>query len=327
MAENKKIQVGTAVAEPGKITRGELLLGHFPDAPITSPVMIACGKEPGPVLWIQGCVHGPEIGGPVAMQRVLGGLDASTLKGTIVCVMLANPNAFRGYSRNTPLDGENLNRIFPGSPSGAHSQQTAHYLFEAAESVADAFLDLHSGGDRSIVPFYALYRNDGSDASKRARELAEAAGTPDIWASTDSWLTGAMFTNLTARGIPSLIIECGGGGQLSDSDVEKFETAITGIGRALGIIPGDAPRQQKYRVMDNALLVYSQKGGFFLPAVETGAVVREGQELGRIFNPYGDVIETVTSPMGPAWIGSMRKRYMPVYSGDQIAEVIGVLED
>ncbi|WP_085884256.1 succinylglutamate desuccinylase/aspartoacylase domain-containing protein [Oceanibacterium hippocampi] len=321
------IAVGTAKAEPGKITRGELLLGHFPDSPITSPVMIACGAKPGPVLWAQGCIHGPEIGGPVALQRVLNGIDLTTMSGTIVAVMLANPNGFREYSRNTPLDGENLNRIFPGAPAGPHSQQTAHYLFEAASAVADAMLDLHSGGDRSLVPFYALYRNDGSAAARKSHELAEAAGTPDIWASTDGWLKGAMFTNMTARGIPSLIIECGGGGGLPEAHVKSFETAITGIATALGILPGKAPRQGSYRVMDNALLVYSKLGGFFEPAVEAGEVVDEGQALGRLLNPYGDVIETVTSPIGRGWIGSIRKRYMPVYSGDQIAEVIAVLED
>jgi predicted deacylase len=197
--EFRDIVVGTAKAQPGALSRGELVLGEFPDAPIASPVMIASGREPGPVLWVQGCVHGAEVGGAVAIHRCLRELDLASRRGAIIGVMLANPNAFRGYARNTPIDGENLNRVFPGSPAGGHTQQAAHALMQAALKVADAMLDLHSGGDRSIVPFYALYRHDGSEASRTAARLARAAATPDIWASTDAWLNGAMFTNMTAR--------------------------------------------------------------------------------------------------------------------------------
>jgi predicted deacylase len=323
----RDIVVGTAKIQPGALSRGELVLGEFPDAPIASPVMIAGGREPGPVLWVQGCAHGTEVGGAVAIHRCLRELDLASLRGAIVGVMLANPNAFRGYSRNTPIDGENLNRVFPGSPAGGHTQQTAHALMQAALKVADAVLDLHSGGDRSIVPFYALYRNDGSEASRTAARLARAAATSDIWASTDAWLKGAMFTNMTAQGVPALIVECGGGAHVPEAHLRNFIASIRGIAQAMEMLPGSPPEQPRYRVVDDALLVYSHHGGFFLPAVEAGDVVAEEQELGRVLDPYGEVVETITSPAGPGWIGSIRRRYMPVYSGDQIAEVIRVLED
>ena len=95
----------------------------------------------------------------------------------------------------------------------------------------------------------------------------------------------------------------------------------------MGILPGRPRRQKKYRLMDDAPLVYSQAGGLFEPAVEAGQVVAKDQELGRIIDLFGDVAETVRSPRGPAFVASIRRRYMPVYSGDQIAEVISILED
>ena len=320
-------RVGTARAERGKRTTGRLVLGSYPDCAIASPVIIASGSRAGPTLWVQGCVHGPEVGGPVAMLRFLDGLDLAAVKGTIVAVMLANPTAFRGYARNTPGDGENLNRTFPGAAAGGHTRQTAHALMRAAMRTADVLLDLHSGGDRSVVPFYALYWNDGSPASRTAGRLARAAGTPEIWASTDGWLEGAMFANMTRRGVPALIVECGGGGQVAERHIESYLSALRGVAQAMGILPGRPPEAGKYRVMDNALLVYSKKGGLFEPAVEAGDAVAEGQELGRIRDLFGDVAEVVTSPRGPAWVASIRRRHMPVYSGDQIAEVIDILED
>jgi hypothetical protein len=325
--KKKPAAVGTARIEPGKSTTGELVLGHYPDGPIASPVIVASGKQPGPTFWIQGCVHGAEVGGPVSLLRFLDGLDLRTLKGAVVAVLLANPTAFRTYGRFTPMDGANLNRVFPGDAAGSHTQQMADVLCSTALAVADAVLDLHSGGDRSIVPFYALYRNDGSAASKAAAKLARAAGTPDIWASTDAWLTGALFTIVTAKGIPGLIVECGGGSQVPDEHIASYVGAMTGMAQELGMLPGKPPRQKKYRVVDDALLVYSHRGGLFLPAVQAGDVVRKGQELGRCLDLYGNVAEVVKSPISAGWIGSIRRRYMPVYSGDQIAEVIHIQED
>lgn len=325
--EEKPTAVGTARIEPGKRNTGELVLGHYPDAPIASPVIVASGKRPGPTFWIQGCVHGAEVGGPVSLLKFLDALDLATLKGTVVAVLLANPTAFRTYGRFTPIDGSNLNRVFPGDPAGSHTQQMADVLFETALGVADALLDLHSGGDRSIVPFYALYRNDGSAASRTAARLARAAGTPDIWASTDDWLSGALFTIVTAQGVPGLIVECGGGSQVPDEHIANYLSAMKGMAQELGMLPGKPPRQPKYRVVDDAVLVYSHRGGLFLPAVKAGDVVRKGQELGRCLDLYGQVAEVVKSPIGSGWIGSIRRRYMPVYSGDQIAEVIRVKEN
>jgi predicted deacylase len=323
----KRITVGTARATRGRRTTGRLALGSYPDGAIDSPVIIATGAKPGPTLWIQGCVHGPEVGGPVAMLRFLDGLDLKKVSGTIVAVMTANPTAFRTYSRNTPHDGENLNRVFPGSASGPHSRQTAHILTREALKTADAMLDLHSGGDRSIVPFYALYWNDGSPTATASARLARAAATPDIWSSTDTWLDGAMFTHLTRSGIPALIIECGGGGRVLEEYLDNYVAAMQGVAKAMGILPGREPRQRRYRTMDNALLVYNRTGGLFEPAVAAGDIVAKGQELGRIRDLFGKVVEVVKSPSGPAYIASMRRAYMPVYSGDQIAETIDIIEN
>jgi predicted deacylase len=327
MAKGKgRIRVGTALAVPGQRVEGRLVLSEYADAPVASPVIIAAGRRPGPVLWAQGCIHGTEVGGTLGLLRFVNGLDLKSMRGAVVAVMLANPYAFRAGARNTPYDGENLNRVFPGARNAGTSGQMADTLLGNALRVADAVVDLHSGGDRSIVPFYALYWNNGSPAATRAAALARAAATSDIWASTDRWLAGAMFAKATERGTPGLIIECGGGGQVKDADIDNFAAALTGIARALGIVPGEAPRQPRYREHDDARLVYSTRGGIFHAAVASGATVEKDAVLGCIVDLYGHTVETVTAPIGPSFVASIRKAYMPVYSGEQIAECIGVLD-
>ena len=327
MARRRLAKVGTAKARRGEWTTGELVLGHYPDAPITAPVNILCGSNDGPTLWVQGAIHGTEIGGSIGVLRLFSKINPARMSGTIVAVMAANPMAFRAQARNTPFDGENLNRLFPGNPIGAHSPQAASILMETAYEVADAMMDLHSGGLEAVVPFYAIHWEDGSDASLESRRLARATGTPDNWACTDDWLHGAMFTNFTRRGKPALIIECGGGGPLPEEHIDNFCGAVRGVAQAMKILPGRPPRQERYRTIGHAELVFNTRGGFFLPEAEPGEVVRKEQRIGRVMDPHGAIVEELRSPNGPAYIAAIGRRYLPLSSGTMVAETLDVVED
>ena len=320
MATRKSIRVGTARSKPGQWTKGTLAVGHYPDSPITTPVNILSGAEPGPTLWVQCAIHGTEIGGAIGLLRLFKKIDPSCMRGQIVGIMATNPTAFRGYGRNTPLDGENLNRLFPGDPAGPHSYQSADILFQTALAVADAMMDLHSGGNEAVVPFYGLYFDDGSPASAESKRYAESVGSEVVWASQDSWLGGAMFVNFIRQGKPGLIVECGGGGPLPDRQIDNFAGAIEGVAKAMGILPGRPPRRRKYLVVGTCELVFNRRGGFFLPAVEVGDVVERGQTVGRVMDLHGDIVEEVVSPNGPAYIAAIVRPYQPVYSGAMVAE-------
>src|SRR6185503_19097870 len=122
--------IGTAKPARGQIVRGHVELACYPDGPVLSPVIIADGERDGPTLWLQACIHGPEVVGPLSIQRFLKSLDLKQLSGRVICLMLANPLGFRGYNRLTPQDGFNLNRVFPGDPGGHLSYQLAYRLLE-----------------------------------------------------------------------------------------------------------------------------------------------------------------------------------------------------
>ncbi len=326
MAESAKtwsaapLKIGSAVAEPGRWTRGRLVLGHYPDGPITTPVNILCGAKPGPVLWVQAAIYGSEIGGALGILRLFQSLDPNKMRGAIVGVMAANPPAFRAQQRNTPLDGENLNRHFPGRADGPLSPQMAHVLMETAYGAADAMMDLHSGGNEAVVPFYAIYWDDRSAAAKRSAALARAAATPDLWRCTDGWIANAMFAQFVKRGKPGMIVECGGGGTLTEREIANHAAAIGGVAKAMGIVSGKPKRQKRYRIVGKCKLVFNRRGGYFLPAVGVGDEVKKGQVLGRIVNPHGDIVETLRAPHGPGFISAVMRPYLPLHAGVWIAE-------
>lgn len=317
------LKVGTARAKPGAWTTGMLTLGEYPDGPIETAVNIVCGSRPGKVLWVQSAIHGSECGGTLGALRLFNRIDPKRMKGAIVHVAAANPTAFRVLQRNTPYDGENMNRLFDPVSFSNHSRQSAAVLWENAMRCADAMMDLHSGGIETVVPFYAIYWEDGSPASRAAERLAKAAGSRHIWRSTDAWISAAMYAAFTRKGKPGVLVECGSGGDLNSRDVENFATAIGGVAKALGILPGRPPVQRRYEVFDGCELVYNKRGGWFQPAVAPGVMVRKGQVLGRMMNAHGKIVEEIRSPNGPAYVAAIVRENRAIHTGTMVAETIG----
>src|SRR6185437_7989901 len=220
--------------------------------------------------WVQAGIHGPEVVGQIAIARFLRGLDLAKLKGRIACLMVANPLGFRGYNRLTPQDGMNLNRIFPGKPDGTVSEQLAHRILELALATGDVMLDLHSGGDFTITPFYVIYHKGLGEASARAAALSKTVVSRLQWGSDEAWLDGSAFANFTKRGKPALIVESGGGARVWDEDLANLQTALTGLCQALEMLPGTPPAAQDVRYGGNAIHLKTRVGGFWHPLVQPG---------------------------------------------------------
>jgi predicted deacylase len=277
-------------------------------------------------LWVQAAVHGDEPGGAIGILRALGRFDPSVMTGSIIAIMAANPTAFRSQTRNTPYDGDNMNRCFGRDQARGHTRGSATVLIDTALSVADVVLDLHSGGNVAIVPFYSIYREDGSAASRESALIAAVTGAKTAWACTDTWLEGALFSNVVMRNKPAVLVECGGGGPVALEHAENFAHAIESVARYLGIVPGARPAAVAPRLINGCSFVYSQYGGFFEPLVAPGETVRAGQPVGRTLSPYGEILEELVAPVGPAYIASILRPYLPIHSGTEVAEAIRVLE-
>jgi len=317
------MRVEQVEATPGSIVRGYIEIGQYPDMPIYSPLMIARGRKEGPTLWLQCLVHGPEVVGPISVARFLKEIDLEELSGSVVALLVANPLGFRAYNRLTPQDGANLNRIFPGKRDGSVSEQIAHRVLGLAMNHADVLVDVHSGGDLTITAFYVIYPKLDSDGSREAQRLASQVGSRYQWGSNEGWLKGAAFSNFTRRtGKPALIVESGGGGRVTDDDLSNFRTALFGVARAMGMLPGKAPTVNDVRSGGNALHIKATRGGFWQPLISPGDDVVSGQEIGRIIDVFGDIAETVTCVFSQAWIGSIRRPWMGVYAGDQVIEIV-----
>ncbi len=85
---------------------------------IEIPFHVLVGKSHRPLVLLIAGVHGDEYEGVAALQDVAKEIDPNDLKGTVVIVPVANPQAFHARTRRNPVDLGDLNRLFPGDAKG-----------------------------------------------------------------------------------------------------------------------------------------------------------------------------------------------------------------
>ena len=294
------IVVGTAHGAPGEKVRGALKVAEDADGtPIVLPIQIVSGSRPGPVVWAQACSHGDEYGGPRALQDVVRGLDPKEMSGTLVAVMIANPPAFQGLQRVNPSldDLEDIGDAYPGKDRFA-TERIAAAIRAGVKGVADYFIDLHTGGDRFRQHPFVLYTTTGTVPQDRYDDLARGLGVPTLWRDTSKVFASDAMTTLAAEGVPSFLLEVGGGQPLDPADIRLQADAVRNLLRKTGVLRGAAVRLPKYTIVTGYRIVTNARGGFFDAAVKPGDRVKEGSALGTITDVHGDVVETLRAPAG-----------------------------
>lgn len=272
---------------PGTTGRGVL------DAPLAAetrlPYTVVRGTEDGPTLLVTAGVHGAEYASIDAAYR-LAETDPATLRGTLVVLPIVNPSAF--WQRSiyvTPIDGRNLNRLFPGRTRGTYAEQLAAWLHEEFLSRADALIDLH-GGDlvEALEPFSIYVR--GHEPS---RQLALAAGLPHLIASESRGMT---YEVTRTGGIPAIIAEASGQGLRGAADVALLVRGVRNAMRYLGMLSDTAETSAGITEHDGLAWLSASASGLWSPGVGAGERVLQGQEIGILRSLTGEALQTLQAP-------------------------------
>ena len=266
------------------ITRRSLVFDHPLLRDLEHPFFEARGASDGPRLTLIAGVHGCEYSSIAAATRFMRSLDVASLSGSIVCVPIVSLESFRRRSPFVvPVDGKNLNRSFPGDPSGSYTDALAWAIRTELLEPADAVIDLHGGDMVEALEPFSIFETDASEA------LALAFGLPYV---TRAKAPSGMTTS-GARG-PAIIAEAGGIGQLDEVAVDML---VAGVGRALGSL-GMLPASDSVpvRALGEHRFVYGQAAGWWESAVQVGASVRDGETLGVIKDLFGELVEEVLAP-------------------------------
>jgi predicted deacylase len=294
------VSVGSAHGAAGRTVRGTLKVAEAADGtPVELPIQIVSGERPGPIVWVEAATHGDEYGGVRALQELVRGLDPRSMSGAVVAVMITNPPAFRGLQRVNPNldDLSDMGDVFPGRERFA-TERIAAAVDAEVRRVADAFVDLHTGGDRFRQCPFVFYSPTGTVPEQRYDELARSFGVPLLWRDTQKVFAHDAVTTFSAAGIPSFLLEVGGGQPLDPSDLRYQAGAVSNLLRKLGMVPAGSALVPAAVTISGYRIVTNARGGFFEAAVKPCDRIREGTVLGLIVDAYGDTVETLRAPEG-----------------------------
>lgn len=279
--------------------------------PLNLVVHVVKGAKAGPKLALFGSIHGDEPMGSEIIRRLLGSLTVEEMRGTIVAVPVANPLAHQALSRNTPLDGCNLNRIFPGDAAGTVSEQIAAALAAILRDGVTHFIDYHSGGNFALVD-YCYVHDPGV-------EMARAFGRPVLY-SHDSYGGSATAYALTL-GIASMVSELGGGSQRIREYIGYGVEGTRRVLQAIGMVDGvDVVRPVTQTIVETLTVLRPTVAGVMLSRFDSktvGQVVPVGTVLGTVVSPYTfDELEIIRAPYDPSILVLVREEVTHVLPGD-----------
>lgn len=288
-------QVAPGTKEIFSIDVAPLLLGPQ----LQLPLLVARGAKPGKTIVALAGVHGDEYEGMWAARDVFKSLDPTEMSGNYISVPVCNPPAFAARQRESPLDGQNLARVFPGDPNGTISERTAAVLIEQVLPHADFLIDLHSSSSYGGMPLLVGFPEMGGEQERVAFEAAQRFGTPIIWGHPTMTI-GRSLSEPHKWGVPWLYTECPSGSWLDYDFAQIYADGVRNVMKYLGILPGEAPVIPNLRRLsghgDTDAAMTTPVSGFLRSEVRLLDEVKEGQLLGVVEDLAGRTLHELRAP-------------------------------
>lgn len=218
-----------AVVEPGETRHiryeiGETYLGD----PVEIPITIINGHHPGPRVFLTAAIHGDELNGVKVVQEVAGKYRPSNLHGTLVCLHVVNVPAYHAQTRYIPIYDQDLNRSFPGSPTGNTAARMAHQVYRTFIEQCDLGIDFHTSTRNRTTIFHVR-----ADLEvKSVFRLARSFGANVILHGEGD--TGSLRSVASDAAIPTITVEMGRAHRfqpaLIDRAVDGVESVLVEFG-------------------------------------------------------------------------------------------------
>ena len=240
------------------------------------------------------------------------------LIGCIDVYPCLNPLAAEQGSRLWPFFDVDFNRLFPGKANGHPPDRVAHALVQDIQG-SDYVLEI-----RGARPFFqettqALVRDDA------AAELAMNLNVQVVWKRTP----GPAASKTFAYQFPNtIVVEGGVGNQLTDTIGSQLRDGLLYFLAQVGILP-ESELPFSWASMERPITVDGgriervrvSRAGFFVPSVQLGSALQEGDIIGRVYDISAGTIREDIYASHAGRI--MALRVQPVVSlGTMVARVL-----
>lgn len=260
-------------------------------------VRIITAPHDGPIVAILGGVHGDEYEGVIAANAIAKGLASDLVAGEVRVASPAHPAAWNSCTRESPVDGKNLARVFPGDHSGSPTQKLAHVITEQVIRGSDLLIDLHSAGSNFVMPFLCGF-NGGPDL--KDSQSQRFAG---IFCAQFTWLhdappgLGRSITTAYDLEIPAIYVEGHGGRSIRRTDFQGYLDGVRRVLHDLNMVK-DAPpaTYQTTNVRGDGNTdagMAAPIDGYMITRVVAGEYVTRESIIADIVDINGDILSTV----------------------------------
>ena len=153
---------------------------------------------------------------------------------SVVIPLLNRPGFYERSVYVNPLDGQNMNRMFPGDPAGSWSERFAHHFLEGVAARSDGLVDLHAGDLIEDLEPFVIWRETGDAAlDTRTRRMVDAYGARwAVRALPSGERPGLLYAAAAARGVAAMIAESGRCGLLEEAAVTRHVRGVLNVLRA-----------------------------------------------------------------------------------------------
>jgi len=310
-----KVQIAGEVIEPDtRVTLNLPIPQLYTHTPMEMPVHVVRGKRDGPCLFVCAAIHGDELNGVEIIRRLMNHAQMRRIRGTLTAIPIVNVYGVIHHSRYLP-DRRDLNRSFPGSDKGSLASRLAHLLMTEVVGNATHAIDLHTGAlHRSNVPQIRADVDDGD-----TKELAEAFGVPVIINS--KLRDGSLRQAACDLGIPIVIYEAGEALRFDEVGIRVGLRGINNVMCALGMLPAKKIRNvpKKPFTAQSSVWIRAPISGVLLNNTQLGSIVKQGDLLGAVADPFGQTETEITASTPGIVIG---RTHLPlVNEGDAVIHI------
>jgi predicted deacylase len=297
--------VGTAVARPGQKANGFIQVPAGVDAALDIPVIVINGVKPGPTLALLAGAHGTEYASIIALMKLAEASDPAAVSGTVIVVPLLNVASFlQKVPHLNPVDGKNMNRLYPGKPDGTQTERALWAITKQVLEKCDYLIDFHGGDLDENMRRYSYWPDTGNDhLDQTTRGMVLAFGFDHIIIQhnrpTDPRTAGVTTVTRQAQnlGKPAIAVEAGHAGTTHAEDVDALVEGSRQVMRHLKMLPGVAAPVEHPLWIGRYAVVTSDREGVFYPLVVPEAYVKQGSRIGYMTDYFGNKVWDVTAPL------------------------------
>lgn len=268
-------------------------------------------------------LHGDELEGQYVCYKLIRKIKENIkyLNGIVDIYPSLNPLGIDSVHRGMPTFDLDMNRIFPGSESGAMAEHVAAKIIEDIEG-ADMCIDLHAS---NIFLREVPQVRVSEHIKDKLVPYAKLLNMDFIWVHPESTVLESTLTySLNNKNIPTLLVEMGVGMRITQEYGDQLVEGIFNLMKKLDIWNGTVSpvRDPIISTEKEVKFINANSSGIFMPCVKHLDEIKGEEKIGEIFNSLtGEIEEEVISSCDGV-VFTLRE-YPVVYEGSLIARVLG----